>query len=246
MIRAVIIDDESHCVDTLSMLLGEYCPDVQILEKCKSPETGIEAIKKTKPDVVFLDIQMPGMTGFQLLEQFSEIQFAVVFTTSFDEYAIKAIHFSALDYLLKPVAPKELIAAVHRVKEHKKLPTSEQFEMLQPNYQRNVKAFQKLAIPTLEGFELVHIDRIVFLQADDNYTHVFLKDKKKVTASRTLKEVEEHLQDFANFVRVHHSFMVNINEVAKYIRGEGGYLVMSDGTSVNVSRSRKEALLKFF
>ena len=246
MIRAVIIDDESHCVDTLSMLLEEYCPDVQILEKCKSPETGIEAIKKTKPDVVFLDIQMPGMTGFQLLEQFSEIQFAVVFTTSFDEYAIKAIHFSALDYLLKPVAPKELIAAVHRVKEHKKLPTSEQFEMLQPNYQRNVKAFQKLAIPTLEGFELVHIDRIVFLQADDNYTHVFLKDKKKVTASRTLKEVEEHLQDFANFVRVHHSFMVNINEVTKYVRGEGGYLVMSDGTSVNVSRSRKEALLKFF
>jgi two-component system LytT family response regulator len=246
MIRAVIIDDESHCVDTLSMLLEEYCPDVQIVEKCRSPEIGIEAIRKTKPDVVFLDIQMPGMTGFQLLEQFSEIQFAVVFTTSFDEYAIKAIHFSALDYLLKPVAPKELIAAVHRVKERKKLPMSEQFEMLQPNYQRNVKAFQQLAIPTLEGFELVRIDRIVFLQADDNYTHVFLKDKKKVTASRTLKEVEEQLQDFANFVRVHHSFMVNINEVTKYVRGEGGYLIMSDGTSVNVSRSRKEALLKFF
>src|SRR5688572_10285834 len=246
MIKAVIIDDETHCIDTLSMLVDEYCPDVQVLEKCKSPEAGIEAIKKTKPDVVFLDIQMPGMTGFQLLEQFSDIQFGVVFTTSFDEYAIKAIHFSALDYLLKPVVPKELIAAVHRVKQRKKLPMPEQFEMLQPNYQRNLKAFQQLAIPTVEGFELVHVDRIVFLQADDNYTHVFLKDKKKVTASRTLKEVEEHLQDFANFVRVHHSFMVNINEVTKYLRGEGGYLVMSDGTSVNVSRSRKEALLKFF
>jgi two-component system LytT family response regulator len=132
------------------------------------------------------------------------------------------------------------------VQQRKKLPSSEQFEMLQASYQRKISAFQKLAIPTQEGFELIHVDRIISLEADDNYTHVFLKDKKKVTASRTLKEVEEQLRDFPNFVRVHHSFMVNMNEVTKYIRGEGGYLVLSDGSTVNVSRSRKEALLKFF
>ena len=246
MLRAVIIDDEVHCLDTLSILIEEYCPDVEVLEKCKSPQAGIEAISKWKPDVIFLDIQMPGMTGFQLLEQLSEIQFAVVFTTSFDQFAIKAIHFSALDYLLKPVAAKELIAAVHRVQQHKKLPSSEQFEMLQANYQRKVSAFQKFAVPTVEGFELVHLDRIIALKADDNYTHLLLKDKKKVTASRTLKEVEEQFRDFANFVRVHNSFMVNINEVVKYVRGEGGYLIMSDGSTVNVSRSRKDALLKLF
>jgi two-component system LytT family response regulator len=246
MIKAVLIDDETHCLDTLGMLIGEYCPDVQIVDRCKSANAGLEAIEKLKPDVVFLDIQMPGTTGFQLLEQIPEINFAIVFTTSFDQFAIKAIHFSALDYLLKPVAAKDLIAAVHRVKERKKLPSPEQFEILQSTYQHKASAIQKLAIPIQEGFELINIDQIISLEADDNYTQLFLKDKVKIIASRTLKEVEEQLREFPNFVRVHHSYMVNINEVTRYVRGEGGYLIMSDGSSINVSRSRKEALLKFF
>jgi two-component system LytT family response regulator len=246
MIKAILIDDELHCLDTLSILIEEYCPEVQIVEKCQSGKAGIEAIKKSNPDVVFLDIQMPGMTGFQLLEQLGQIQFGIVFTTSFDQYAIKAIHFSALDYLLKPVAAKDLIAAVRRVQRQIKFPASEQFEMLYARLQHKLTAFQKIAIPTLEGFELVPVEQIIFCEADDNYTHLLLKGKKEVIASRTLKEVEEQLRDFSSFVRVHHSFMVNINEVTKYVRGEGGYLMMSDGSTVNVSRSRKEALLKYF
>ena len=246
MIKAILIDDEAHCLDTLSILLREYCPEVEILNTCRSAKAGIEAIGKSNPDVVFLDIEMPGMTGIQMLEKFNPIPFAVIFTTSYSQYAIKAIRFSALDYLLKPVDPKELIAAIHRLQSNQKPPAPEQFEMLSGRLQHKVSSFLKIAVPTTEGFEMIPADQIIFCEADDNYTHLHLKNKKRVIASRTLKEVEEQLSDFSNFVRVHHSFLVNLNEVTKYVRGEGGHLIMSDNSTVNVSRSRKEALLKWF
>ena len=246
MINAILIDDEAHCLDTLSILLSEYCPQVKVIQTCRSAKAGIEAIEKLNADVVFLDIQMPGMTGIQLLEQLGQISFAAIFTTSFDQYAIKAIHLSALDYLLKPIDPKELIAAVNKIGQKKQFPQPEQFEMLFGRLQNNMATFRKIAIPTLEGFELIPADQIIFCEADDNYTELLLKDKRRIVASRTLKLIEDQLQDFPYFIRVHNSFIVNLNEVTKYVRGEGGYLVMSDGTTVNVSRSRKEALLKLF
>jgi two-component system LytT family response regulator len=246
MIKAILIDDEVHCLDTLSILLKEYCPDVQIMEQCRSAKNGLQAIEKNKPDLVFLDIEMPGMNGFEMLEQFTEIPFAIIFTTGYDQYAIKAIHFSALDYLLKPIDPNELISAVKKVQEQRHLPVAEQFQMLLKQIQDKNHQFNKIAVPTAEGFELIPADEVVRCEADDNYTHLFLKSKNKITACRTLKEMEEQLHDFSFFVRVHHSYLVNLNEVTKYIRGEGGYLVMSDGSSVNVSRSRKDALLKLF
>src|SRR5678809_1415578 len=130
MIKAIIIDDEVHCVDTLSILLADYCPEVEVVEKCMSAKKGLEAIERLKPELVFLDIEMPIMNGFELLEQFKQIPFSVIFTTSYDQYAIKAIHFSALDYLLKPVDPKELIKAVKKVEEERHLPIAEQFQIL--------------------------------------------------------------------------------------------------------------------
>ena len=244
MINAILIDDEVHCLDTLNMLLSDYCPEVQVMEQCVSAKKGIIAIDKYKPTLVFLDIEMPSMNGFEMLEQFKEIPFTVVFTTSYDQYAIKAIHFSALDYLLKPVDPKELVAAVHKVQSQKHLPSTEQFQLLRDHIQHKENRFTKIALPTAEGFELIPADLVIRCEADDNYTHIFLKDKTKIIACRTLKDIEEQLQDFSIFVRVHNSYLVNLNEVNKYIRGEGGYLVMSDGTTVNVSRSRKELLLK--
>jgi two-component system LytT family response regulator len=246
MIKAILVDDEAHCLDTLSILLKEYCPDVQIMDQCRSAKNGLQAIEKNKPDLVFLDIEMPGMNGFEMLEQFSEIPFAVIFTTGYDQYAIKAIRFSALDYLLKPIDPHELISALKKVQEQRHLPVAEQFQMLLKQIQDKNHQFNKIAVPTAEGFELIPADEVVRCEADDNYTHLFLKSKNKITACRTLKEMEEQLHDFSFFVRVHHSYLVNLNEVTKYIRGEGGYLVMSDGSSVNVSRSRKDALLKLF
>ena len=246
MIKAILVDDELHCLDTLSMLLKDFCPEVHIIEKCRSGKAALEAIEKLKPSLVFLDIEMPAMNGFEMLEHFNEIPFAVIFTTSYDQYAIKAIRFSALDYLLKPIDPKELVAAVHKVQVQQKLPSSEQFQMLLSQVHNKETGFKKIAVPTLEGFELIPADQILRCEADDNYTHLFLKNKQKIIASRTLKEVEEQLHEFSYFVRIHHSYVVNINEVTKYVRGEGGYVIMSDGTSVNVSRSRKESLLKWF
>lgn len=246
MIKAIIIDDEVHCLDTLSILLSDYCPEVQLLERCMSAKQGLAAVGKHQPALVFLDIEMPTMNGFEFLEQFTEIPFAIIFTTSYDQYAIKAIRFSALDYLLKPIDPKELIAAVHKVETQKHLPTSEQFQMLMNQVKHKEGGFKKIAVPTFEGFELIPADQVIRCEADDNYTHLFLKNKTKITACRSLKEMEEQLQDFSSFLRVHHSYLVNLNEVSKYVRGEGGYLVMTDGSTVNVSRSRKETLLKYF
>ena len=244
MIRSIIIDDEVHCLETLSILLKEYCPQVTILETCRSAKKGLEAIDKFKPDLVFLDIEMPTMNGFEMLEQFAEIPFAVIFTTSYDQYAIKAIRFSALDYLLKPVDPKELTVAVQKIQGQKNLPSAEQFEMLLKQVHHKGAGFQKIAIPTAEGFELIPAEQIIHCEADDNYTHLFLKNKARITACRTLKEMEEQLQEFAFFIRVHHSYLVNLNEVTRYVRGEGGYLILSDTSTINVSRSRKEMLLK--
>ena len=246
MIKSIIIDDELHCVETLNLLLNEYCPGVQVIEQCHSAKKGLEAIEKLKPDLVFLDIEMPVMNGFELLEQLSVISFAIIFTTSYDQYAIKAIRFSALDYLLKPIDPKELISAVKKVQEERHLPMAEQFQILLNQIQGKGGGFSKIAVPTAEGFELIYAEQIIYCEANDNYTHFFLKSKNKIIACRTLKEIEEQLQGFPFFVRVHNSYVINLNEVTKYIRGEGGYLVMSEGSSVSVSRSRKESLLKHF
>ncbi len=246
MIRSIVIDDEMHCIETLSLLLKEFCPDVQVDERCRSAKKGMEAIEKLKPDLVFLDIEMPVMNGFEMLEQYPEIPFAIIFTTSYDQYAIKAIRFSALDYLLKPIDPMELVAAVHKAKSQKKPPTAEQFSMLMGKLQNKENGFTKIAVPTSEGFELVMANDIISCEADDNYTYLHLKNKKKIIACRTLGDVEEQLELFSSFIRVHHSHIANLNEVVKYIRGEGGYLIMSDGNTINVSRSRKDALLKRF
>jgi len=246
MINAILVDDELHCLETLSILLKEYCPDVKVAEQCSSAQAALDAIEKLKPSVLFLDIEMPGMNGFELLEKIDNINFPIIFTTSYNQYAIKAIRFSALDYLLKPIDSEDLVVAVNKVMRITHPPSSEQLNMLMNIIQNKGIGFSKVAVPTAEGFELIHANEIVYCEADDNYTYFFLKNKSKIVACRTLKEVEEQLESFSSFVRVHHSYIVNLNEVSKYVRGEGGYLLMSTGSTVNVSRSRKEALLKLF
>ena len=246
MIRAVLIDDEKHCLETLSLLLERHCKDVSIVEQCNSGKKGVDAINRHRPDLVFLDIEMPIMNGFEVLEQFPEIPFAVIFTTSYDQYAIKAFKYSALDYLLKPIDKDELVPAVQKVISKRNLPFAEQFDMLLRQIKLKGSGFEKIAVPTVEGFELVRADQIIRCDADDNYTHLFLKEKRKIVACRMLKEMEELMQEFGFFVRVHNSHLVNMNEVVKYVRGDGGYLLMSDGTTVSISKSRRDALIKWF
>jgi two-component system, LytTR family, response regulator len=246
MIKSILVDDEIHCLNSLGILLNEYCPEIEVMNKYLSGKDALDAVDEIKPELVFLDIEMPSMNGFDLLEKCKPISFSVIFTTSYDQYAIKAIRFSALDYLLKPIDPKELVAAVKRVGEQHTPPSAEQFQMLIDQIQYKDRGFAKIAIPTAQCVELILADQVVRCEAYNNYTHIFCKNRPKIVACRTLKEIEEQFRDFAFFLRVHQSYLVNLNEVTKYIRGEAGYLIMSDGSTVNVSRSRKDTLLKLF
>ena len=243
--KAILIDDEEHCRESLSIQLARYCPEVNLLAACSSAAEGLRAIEQHHPDVVFLDVEMPRMNGFELLQQLTSIPFGVIFTTGYDAYAIKAIRFSALDYLLKPIDKDELIKAIAKV-HTKPAPTiNQQFDILLEKLGDKPVKLQKIALPSLEGFELVQLESILRCESDSNYTCVYLKNGRKILVSRTLKEIEE-LLDGHSFLRVHHSHLVNLNEIERYVRGEGGYLIMSDNASVTVSRSRKDALLKVF
>lgn len=243
MITATIVDDEPFCCESLATLIERYCPDVKILDICYSAANALQSIARKKPDILFLDIEMPLMNGFELLEKLPEIDFKLIFTTSYDQYAIKAIRFSAFDYLLKPIEREELKKAVQKAEAQMTHPLPQQIEILLQKLNHPSLPVNKIAIPTMEGLQMIFVDSIISCQADSNYTILYLKNKQKITASRTLKEIEEMLEGYS-FARVHHSYLVNINEVEKYIKGEGGYMLMSDGTTVDVSRSRKEMLLK--
>lgn len=243
MIRAIIVDDEPYCCEVLSTLLEKYCPEVTIEAICLSAKEAITAINTHSPQLVFLDIEMPHMNGFQLLERLPHIDFDLIFTTSYDQYAIKAIKFSALDYLLKPIDRGELQIAVRKAVDRLQHPLPQQLQILLQKLYQPPRQVTRVALPTMEGLQLVPLDTIISCASSSNYTIISLKDKQKIIVSRTLKEIEEMLEDFL-FMRVHHSYLVNLNEIRKYIKGEGGNLIMSDGSSVDVSRSKKELLLK--
>ena len=243
MINAIIVDDEPDCCESLATLLERYCPEVKILDICYSAGAALQSIKERNPQILFLDIEMPFMNGFQLLEKLGDINFELIFTTSYDQYAIKAIRFSALEYLLKPIDLEELQQAVKKAVQRNQYPHPQQLEILLEKLKHPNVLFNKVAIPTFEGFQFVLAESIIRCEAENNYTFLYLKDKRKLIASRNLKDIEEMLEDYS-FIRVHNSYLVNINEVEKYVKGEGGYLLMSDSSIVNVSRSRKEFLIK--
>ena len=240
--RTIIIDDEKRSADNLRMLISENCPDVEVIAICHDAKEGIEAVRKMKPTLLFLDIQMPFADGFSVVEAVKEIKPHVIFTTAFSEYAVKAFRVEACDYLLKPVDPSELRNAVERIKSK---PTDgdeilKRIEAIE-NGLRNKNS--KLAIQGVEGYSLVDYAEVIRLEASSNYTHIFCKNGKKHTVAKLLKDFEEQLSG-AGFFRSHSSHLVNLSHVTKYQRGDGGYLFMSDGVQIEVSRSRKKELLK--
>jgi two-component system LytT family response regulator len=245
MITAIIVDDEKLSRNALSIQLRKHCPAVKVLAECASAAEGLKAIQAQRPQVVFLDVEMPHMNGFEMLQLLEPISFEIIFTTGYDAYAIKAIKFSALDYLLKPIEKEELKKAVAKIEQSAQQMIPQQLDILLQQLTNKPMTLQKLALPTLEGFKLVALENIIRCESEGNYTHVFLKKTEKLLVSRQLKEIEELLEGHP-FLRIHHSHVVNLNEITQYVRGEGGWVVMSDNTSVNVSRSRKEALLNLF
>ena len=243
MLKAIIIDDEPYCCEILAAMLDVDCPDINVVNISNNGADALKAIRQFSPDIVFLDVEMPKMNGFEMLEQLDSINFHLIFTTSYDQYALKAIRFSAIDYLLKPVDREELKNAIEKVRQRIQIPLPQQIELLMQKIRQPSKPVNKIALPTMEGLQLIPIESIVSCESDDNYTNLKLKSGKKLLVTRSLKDIEETLEQHS-FIRVHRSHLVNLNEIEKYIKGEGGYLVMSDGSSIDVARNKKEVLLR--
>lgn len=242
MIRTLIIDDEQHAREGLKLAIEKFCPEVSIIALCESAEIGLEKINELQPDLVFLDVQMPRLTGFDLLEKLEVINFEVIFVTAFDKYAIKAIKFSALDYLLKPVEVEELINAVQKIREKQENKTNH-FKTLLTNVRQNSQKLERLAIPSDNEIVLQKVADIVYCEADSNYTILHLADDKKITVSKTLKEFENILPN-TDFCRIHHATLVNLAHVTKYVKGDGGYVLVTGRRHLDVSRRKKDNFIQ--
>ncbi|MFM2305931.1 MAG: hypothetical protein RLZZ367_600, partial [Bacteroidota bacterium] len=218
MIKAILIDDEAKARRILEALLKEYCTDVEIVATAADVPSGVIAINQHKPDVLFLDVEMPGYTGFQLLDFFRDIDFDIVFTTAHSDYAVQAFRVSAIDFLLKPIQISELIAAVDKVKA-KQGHNKERLTVLKENFKDNT--VKKLALPVAEGLIFADTDTLTHLEADGAYTHFHFEDGKKIVVSKKIKEFEEALTQQSNFFRTHRSYIVNLKKIKQYVKQEG-------------------------
>ena len=250
MITAIIIDDEAKGRMALREKLAAYCPEINILAEASNGQEAISLIKQNTPQLIFLDIEMPRMDGFEMLNILPEKNFQIIFTTAYDQYAIKAIKYAAFDYLLKPIDIEELRTAVSKVvfanqqtENGENTQTKKQVELLIQNIQHPKKQFNKLAIPTLEGLIFYDIKDIIHLEANSNYTNIYLLNNQKIIASKTLKEFEELLPE-DTFFRTHHSHLINLNYIKRYIKGDGGQIELGNGNYVDVSRRKKDEFLK--
>jgi len=242
--KALIIDDEKHCCESLQWQLNTYCPEVEVMETCHNGETGLQKIAELKPGLIFLDVEMPVMNGFEMLAAIPDISFDIIFTTAFDKYAIRAIKFGALDYLVKPIDKDDLKSAVNNFQKRSHKDSMKQLDALLTHIRKsNDLSFRKIAFPTQHSVELVPLNNIMSCESSSNYTRIHLNNGQVMLVSKTLKDIEE-LLDMPPFFRVHHSFLVNLQYAVRYIKGEGGWLVLSNDVSIPVSRSKKEELLK--
>lgn len=240
MLKTVLIDDEINALEALEWKLNRYIEDIEII-KCNSPQEGIDVIDSEKPDLVFLDIEMPEIDGFELLKRLNYKGFQLIFTTAHDEFALKAIKVSAIDYLLKPVDKDELITAIEKVNASKKeIKLEDKLQSLFSNM--NQKA-DKINIAADGKIYLLDKEEVVMLKSDKSYTTIFLKDDNSILVSKTLKEVEKKF-NFPQFYRVHNSYLININHVKEYLKSDGGELVMSNGMRAGISRNKKADLLE--
>jgi len=241
-LKAFIVEDEKHSRETLKNLLEKFCEGVLIVGLASSVKEALDIIPRSNPDVVFLDIELQSGTGFDLLNQLHEINFEVIFTTAFDQYAIKAVKFSSLDYLLKPIDLEELQLAVEKAKKIKNKETyNNQLQTLLQNIQQ--PKLSKICLATSDGFEFINTQEILYCEAGGSYTTFRLANGKKLLVSKHLKEYENLLTD-QHFMRVHNSYLINLKEVKKYVKADGGYIVMNNDDIVSISRLKKEVFIE--
>ncbi|HRO39945.1 MAG TPA: LytTR family DNA-binding domain-containing protein [Flavobacteriales bacterium] len=249
MLSAILIDDERHCCETLRYLLEKHPQRVRVEAVFQDPKKALAHLREHRPDVLFLDIEMPGMNGFQLLEQLDGAHGQVIFTTAYDRFAVKAFKVNAIDYLLKPIQEDELLAALEKVEaqrgngDHALPALEERMRQLMQDLQAPVRKGQRIAFSTVHGLDLVEADDIICCQSESNYTRIHLTGERRILVSKTLREVEEQLPA-DRFLRVHHSYVAHMDHVQKYLRGDGGTLVMDNGMEVKVSRNRKEEVVE--
>ncbi len=244
-LKAILVDDEQDSRDILENYLKKYCPVIQLLEKCDSVKTGLKAIEQHKPEIVFLDIEMPYGNGFDLLEQVNEINFETVFVTAYDNYAIKALNMSAAYYLLKPIDIDELVACVEKI--HEQLKSQKEplhASVLLENLQQQ-NGPQKIMLPTMEGFEIVKLADIIYCEAHDNFTRFYFQDKQELLICRTLKYFEDTLP-INQFIRIHRSHMINLEYVIRYTKGKGGYVTLENQKELEVAPKKKATFLEAF
>lgn len=247
MLSSIVVDDEPESLRSLGQLIEEECPEVDILALCDNSKEAIIEIRKKQPDILFLDIDMPYINGFELLEMVPDVDFEVIFTTAHDEYALKAFRISAIDYLLKPIDTDELKQAVEKVrifreKGHASRQIHFLIQQIRDLENNNV---QQIALPTFDGLEIIPMENIIYCASDGAYSHVYFSDDSELFISKTLKYLEDALGSF-HFFRVHRSYIVNLNKIKKYVKTDGGLVIMSNGKELPVSRSRKDELLNLF
>lgn len=246
MIRTLIIDDEKNATDVLELQIANYCDGIEVIGVCNSSLEGIKMISTLKPNLVLLDIDMPHLSGFDVIEATKDMNYKVIFTTAFNEFAIKAFKVAAVDYLLKPIDIIELRSALARVKsEVDHVPGLSDYKKIMSSLSSHGNQNKKIALQSSNGMKLVEVDQVVRAESESNYTHVYLSDGKKITLAKTLKSVEEALAGFP-FCRVHQSHLINVNFVNKIIKGDNPYVLMLDGTSITVSRQRKDEFYDLF
>lgn len=241
-IRCVLIDDEINNLENLQYLLQQYCTGLEIVGKASSADEGIQCIKATKPDLVLLDIQMPGKSGFDLLKSFDTVSFEVIFITAYDQYGIQAIKFSALDYLLKPVDVEELKQAIDKAKQRISLKQqNSNINNLIAYLQKPQQESPRIALPTLSQTHYVKVNEILHCEASDNYTQFFLENGEKILVSRTLKEYAELLKPYS-FQRTHQSHLVNMHYVKSFLKEDGGFLLLQNNTKIPISRQHLDSI----
>lgn len=241
MAKLIIIDDETHCVNVLNNLVKKMHPDYEITGTFCNPVEGLEYIQNHPPDLLFLDIEMPHLNGFALLDKLLPIDFDIIFTTAYDQYAIRAFQYSAINYLLKPITERSIVQALSNWEKRRKKTTNEQWELLQNNLNSVTKNVSKIALPTGVGYHIVEIKNIVRCESDNNYTHFFFDDENKLLICRTLKEIEEMLAVYG-FLRVHQSHLINPQFVKGILKQDGGSIIMKNGKEISVSRQKRKEM----
>jgi len=243
MIRAVIVEDQLDGLNNLKNILKANCPEVKVVAEAQSVAEAVKMFKKPglKPNVAFLDIHLQDGLIFEALNQLPQVNFELIFVTAFEKYAIKACQYASIGFIMKPIDADELVEAVSRIPEQNE-EIQKRYDLFSKVY-NNPNAFEKLSISAVDGIYFVHIRDVLRLEAEDNYTHIYLKNGSKITASRTIKWYEELLEPM-NFYRVHKRHVINLNYMQKFVKGDGGYLVMDDGMNIEVSRRRRPAFME--